>query len=75
MLRKVINPFLLLPLTLSMNTFNVLSSEIKNYIDNVLEEKSNITFVDYQEIEKLVTERNELEIKLSEYGLGFSILN
>ena len=54
MLRRVINPFLLLPLTLSMNTFNVLSSE-KNYIDNVLEEKSNITFVDYQEIEKLVS--------------------
>ena len=54
MLRRVINPFLLLPLTLGMNTFNVLSSETKNYIDNVLEEKSNITFVDYQEIEKLV---------------------
>ena len=51
MLRRIINPFLLLPLTLSMNTFNVLSSETKNYIDNVLEEKSNITFVDYQEIE------------------------
>ena len=41
MLRRVINPFLLLPLTLGMNTFNVLSSETKNYIDNVLEEKSN----------------------------------
>ena len=54
MLRRVINPFLLLPLTLGMNTFNVLSSETKNYIDNVLEEKSKITFVDYQEIEKLV---------------------
>ena len=54
MLRRVINPFLFLPLALSMNTFNVLSSETKNYIDNVLEEKSNITFVDYQEIEKLI---------------------
>ena len=61
MLRRVINPFLLLPLTLSMNTFNVLSSEIKNYIDNVLEEKSNITFVDYQEIEKLVLNNQELK--------------
>jgi len=59
MLRRVINPFLLLPLTLSMNTFNVLSSEIKNYIDNVLEE-TNITFVDYQEIEKLVLNNQEL---------------
>jgi hypothetical protein len=35
----------------SINTFNVLSSETKNYIDNVLEEKSNITFVDHQERE------------------------
>ena len=54
MLRRVINPILLFPLTLSINTVNVLSGETKNYIDNVLEEKSNITFVDYQEIEKLV---------------------
>ena len=61
MLRRVINPFLLLPLTLCMNTFNVLSSETKNYIDNVLEEKSNITFVDYQEIEKLVLNNQELK--------------
>ena len=61
MLRRVINPFLLLPLTLGMNTFNVLSSETKNYIDNVLEEKSNITFVDYQEIEKLVLNNQELK--------------
>ncbi len=61
MLRRVINPFLLLPLTLSMNTFNVLSSETKNYIDNILEEKSNITFVDYQEIEKLILNNQELK--------------
>ena len=61
MLRRVINPLLLLPLTLSMNTFNVLSSEPKNYIDNVLEEKLNITFVDYQEIEKLVLNNQELK--------------
>jgi len=60
MLRRVINPFLLLPLTLSMNTFNVLSSETKNYIDNVLEEKSNITFVDYQEIENLVKQNKNI---------------
>ncbi len=61
MLRRVINPFLLLPLTLSMNTLNVLSSETKNYIDNVLEEKSNITFIDYQEIEKLILNNQELK--------------
>ncbi len=61
MLRRVINPILLLPLTLSINTLNVLSSETKNYIDNVLEEKSNITFVDYQEIEKLILNNQELK--------------
>ena len=61
MLRRVINPFLLLPLTLSMNTFNVISSETKNYIDNVLEEKSDITFVDYQDIKKIVLNNPELK--------------
>ncbi|MBO8242971.1 TolC family protein [Prochlorococcus marinus XMU1411] len=61
MLRRVINPFLFLPLTLSINSFNVLSSETKNSIDNVLEEKSNITFVDYQEIEKIVLNNQELK--------------
>ena len=61
MLRRVINPFLLLPLTLSMNTFDVISSETKNYIDNVLEEKSNITFIDHQEIKKLVLNNQELK--------------
>jgi len=48
MLRRVIKPILFLPLALSINSINVISSETKNYIDNVLEEKSNIIFVDYQ---------------------------
>ena len=61
MLKKVINPILFLPLALSINSVNVLSSETKDYIDNVLKEKSNITFVDYQEIEKLVLKNQELK--------------
>ena len=61
MLRRVIKPILFLPLALSINSINVLSSETKNYIDNVLEEKANITFVDYQEIEKLVLNNQELK--------------
>jgi len=60
MLRRVINPFLFLPLALSINSMNVLSSETKNYIDNILEEKSNIKYVDYQEIEKIVLNNQEL---------------
>ena len=61
MLRRVINPFLFLPLALSINSISVLSSETKNYIDNVLEEKSDITFIDHQEIEKLVLNNQELK--------------
>ena len=61
MLRRIINPSVLLPLALSINSINVLSSETKNYIDNVLEEKSNITFVNYQEIEKIILNNQELK--------------
>jgi len=61
MLRRVINPILFLPLALSINSVNVLSSETKNYIDNVLEEKSNNSFISYQEIEKIVLNNQELK--------------
>jgi len=61
MLRRVINPFLFLPLALNISSINVLSSETKNYIDNVLEEKPNNTFVDYQEIEKIILNNPELQ--------------
>ncbi len=61
MFRRVINPILFLPLSLSINSINVLSSETKNYIDNVLEEKSNITFVEYQEIEKNILNNQEIK--------------
>jgi len=45
MLRKIINPILFLPLALCINPINVLSSETKDYIDNVLEEKPSLVFV------------------------------
>jgi len=61
MLRRVIKPILFLPLALSTNSINVFSSETNNYIDNVLEEKSNISFVGYQEIEKIVLNNQELK--------------
>ncbi len=61
MLRRVINPILFLPLALSINSVNVLSSETKNYIDNVLDEKPNIIFIDYQEIEKIILKNPELK--------------
>ena len=61
MLIRVIKPFLFLPLALSINSINVLSSETKNYIDDVLGEQPNITFIDYQEIEKIVLNNQELK--------------
>ena len=48
MLRRVIKPILFLPLALSINSINVLSSETKNYIDNALKEKTNILLEHYQ---------------------------
>ncbi len=61
MFRRVINPFLFLPLALSINSVNVLSSETKNNIDNILEEKPKISFIDYQTIEKIVLNNQELK--------------
>ena len=61
MLRRVINPFLFLPIALSINSINVLSSETKNKIDNTLGENSNKLFVNYEEIEKIILKNQELK--------------
>ena len=61
MLRRLINPILFLPLALSINSLSLLSSETKDYIDNVLEENSNIPFISYEEIEKIVLNNQELK--------------
>ena len=60
MLRKVINHILLVPLAICINPLNVLSSETKNYIDNVLEEKSNKPFISYEDIEEFISNNEEL---------------
>ncbi len=61
MFRRVINPIFFLPLALCINSINVRSSETKNYIDKVLEEKANKTFISYQDIEKIVLNNQELK--------------
>ena len=61
MLRKVINPILFLPLTLCISSQNVLSIETKDYIDNVLEEKADKPLIDYEEIEKIILNNQELK--------------
>ena len=61
MLRRVINPFLFLPIALCINSINVLSSETKNNIDNTLGENSKKLFINYEEIEKLISKNQELK--------------
>jgi len=61
MLRRIINPILFLPLALSINSIYVLSSEKTDYIDAVLEEKSNKPFISHQEIEKIILNTAELK--------------
>ena len=61
MLRKIINPIIFLPLAICFNSLNVISSETKDYIDKVLEEKANKTFISYGEIEKIILNNQELK--------------
>ena len=61
MFRKVINPILCLPLALFINPINVLSSQIRDNIDNVIEEKLNKPFISYEEIEKIIFNNKELK--------------
>ena len=61
MLRRVINPFLFLPIALSINSINVLSSEAGNNIDNTLGENSNKLIINYEEIEKIILKNQELK--------------
>ena len=60
MLRRVINPILFLPLALSINSINVLSSETKNNIENTLSENRNKLLIDFEEIEKIISNNQEL---------------
>ena len=61
MFRRVIKPILFLPLALCINSLNVKSSEIKDYIDNVIEEKSSKPFISYTEIENIILNNQELK--------------
>ncbi len=61
MFKKIIHSILFLPLALSINSLEALSNEKKGLIDKVLEEKSNKTFISYEEIEKIVLNNEELK--------------
>ena len=61
MLKKVINPILFLPFALFINSADVLPNEKNVLLDQVSEEKSNIPFIDYLEIEKHILNNEELK--------------
>jgi len=61
MLRRVINPILSLPLALFINSVDVLSSQNRDYIDKVLQEKSDKPFINHQEIKNIILNNQELK--------------
>ena len=61
MLKKLIKLLLYFPLALLINPLSVESSETKDFIDNVLEEKSNKPFINHEEIEKIILNNEELK--------------
>ena len=61
MLRKVINPILILPLALSISSQNILASETRDNSDKVLEEKLDKPLIKYKEIKKIILNNPELK--------------
>ena len=61
MLKKVIHPILFLHIALYINPLEVLSNDKIDFIDEVIEEKSNKPFISYQEIEKIILDNEELK--------------
>ena len=61
MYRKIINTIIFLPLILFITSYRPIFSETKNYIDEILKEKDDKLFIDYQEIEKLIFNNQELK--------------
>ncbi len=60
MLRKVINPIIFLPLALCTNSLNAHLSEANSNKKEILEQKINIPFISYKEIEKIILNNPEL---------------
>ena len=61
MLKKVINPILFLPVALFINSLEVIPNQKTNFIEKVLDENSNITLITYEEIEKIISNNQELK--------------
>ena len=54
MLRKVIKTILFLPLFLCLHSVNLIASDTKDYLDNVLEEEADNLFISYEDIDSIV---------------------
>ena len=58
MLRRFINPILIFPICFYINSQEVLLSETKNNILEIPQEKESKKFLQYSEIEKIITNEN-----------------
>ena len=61
MLRKFINPLLFLPLALFLTIPEIISSESKNNINELLEEKEDKLLINFKEIESIISNNSELK--------------
>ena len=61
MLRNIIKPFLFLPFSFYLTTQKPIFGEMKNNIDEVIEEKTDEIFIKYQEIENLIFNNEDLK--------------
>ena len=61
MFKKVIYLILFLPLALNSQSLEILANEEQDNIDKVLKERSNIPFISYEDIEKIILNNQELK--------------
>jgi outer membrane protein TolC len=74
MLRKLINPILFLPFALLITTPKSILSEEKNSIDKIIEETEDRIFIDLKEIEKIISNNEELKsLKELENSSNFNL--
>jgi len=78
MSKNLIQTIFFLPLALFITSQQSISSEEKNYIDGVLEEKEDTIFIDYENIEDIINNNQELKslkeiIKSSSFNLTSKI--
>ena len=74
MLRRFINPILVFPLWLIINSQEALLSKPSNTIEEVIQEKENQIFLNYSEIDKVILKNNQ-ELKALENLVYSSTFN